>query len=212
MKRFLSLAFGLTILAACAMPACSADKKPVPEEGAVEVMLLRQQSVQKELKLTPDEVEKVHKYCAQQWEKAQKVSKLSEKEQDQEFTKMSKENEHFVETTLTKEQRQRLHQITLQVAGLTCATRDDVVSKLKLTAEQKEQLVKINKEARQEAEEWIYATKKEEKREKLRELRATSTKRRLDLLTDEQEVAWNKMIGAPFTGDLAFFDPDTTGK
>jgi hypothetical protein len=31
-------------------------------------------------------------------------------------------------------------------------------------------------------------------------------------LTDEQEIAWNKMIGAPFTGDLAFFDPDTAAK
>src|SRR5882724_5303055 len=41
------LTLGLTILAACAAPVFAA-KKAVPEEGAVELMLLRQQSVQKE--------------------------------------------------------------------------------------------------------------------------------------------------------------------
>ena len=34
----------------------------------------------------------------------------------------------------------------------------------------------------------------------------------MELLTDEQEVVWKEMIGAPFTGDLASFDPDTAGK
>lgn len=211
MNRFMSLACGLMILTVLAMPAYSADKM-VPQEGALEVMLLRQQSVQKELKLTPDEVEKVHKYCAQQWEKAQKASKLSEKEQDQEFTKMAKENERFVDATLTKEQAKRLHQITLQTAGLLCVTRQEVATKLKLTEEQKKRLPQFHKEAHHEVEELIHVTKKEEKRERLRELRETNRKRLLELLTDEQEVAWNKMIGEPFKGDLAYFDADTAGK
>jgi hypothetical protein len=211
MNRHSRLAFGLTILAFWAAPLYSAEKM-VPEEGALEVMLLRQQSVQKELKLTDDEIEKVHKHCAKQWEKAQAVSKLSEKEQDTKFNEMSKENERFVETTLTKEQRKRLHEITLQTAGLLCVTRQEVASKLKLTEEQKKRLPQFHKEARQEAEEWIYVVKKEQRLEKLRELRETSRKRLMDLLTDEQEVAWKEMIGAPFVGDLTYTDPETAGK
>jgi hypothetical protein len=40
------------------------------------------------------------------------------------------------------------------------------------------------------------------KEEKLRELRATSRKRLLELLTDEQETKWKEMTGEPFTGEL----------
>jgi hypothetical protein len=211
MNRFSKMAFGLMILAFWAAPSYSADKL-VPQEGALELMLLRQPSVQKELKLTSEVTEKVHKYCAQQWEKAQKVSQLSEKEQDKEFTTMAKENHRFVDETLTKEQSKRLHQITLQTAGLLCVTRHDIASHLKLTEDQKKRLPELHKEAHQEIEELLYVMKKEQRQEKMRELRETNRKRLLELLTDEQEVAWKEMIGAPFLGDLAYVDPDTAGK
>ena len=211
MNRFSRLAFGLTILAFGAAPLHAAGKM-VPGEGAIEVMLLRQDSVQKELKLTEPEIEKVNKHCAHQWEKAQAVSKLSEKEQTVKYTEMAKENAHFVEATLTKEQQKRLHQVTLQIAGLLCLNREDVSRKLKLTAEQKKKLPQLHKESHQEVEDLLYVTKKEEKRAKLRELRETSHKRLLELLTDEQEVTWKEMIGAPFTGDLAYFDVDSAAK
>ena len=207
MKGFFRTSVALTILAVCVSQAISAERM-VPEEGAIEVMLLRQQSVQRELKLTPDEVEKVHKHCAQQWEKAQKVSALAEAERDKQFTELTRENHRFVEQTLTKEQARRLDQISLQVAGLLCVTRPEIAAKLKLTDEQKKKAHEMQKVARLEAEELIHSTKKEQKREKLRELRVTSQKRIADLLTDEQERTWKDLTGEHFAGDLAFFDPD----
>ena len=211
MNRLSRLALGLTILAAWVAPVYAAGKA-VPEEGAVELMLLRQQSVQKELKLTEEQVEKIHKFAHQQWEKAQKASKGSDAEQDKEFVKLSEENERFVEKTLMKEQRTRLQEINLQVAGLLCVTRHDIAKRLKLTDEQKKRLAEIQKEARREAEELLYATKKEQQREKLKEIRELSRKRVQDLLTDEQELAWKNMTGEPFKGDLAYFNADTAGK
>ena len=211
MKNLFKSACALTILALWAAPAGAAGKM-VAEEGAVEIVLLRQQSIQKELRLSADEIEKIHKYAAQQWEKAQKVHELSGEERDKKFMEMSKENEKFVEKTLTKEQVTRLHEITLQTAGILCLTRPAVASKLKLTEDQKKKALQLQKEARREAEELVHATKKEDRRAKMRELQETSRKDILELLTDQQEVTWKDMTGVPFTGDLAFFDPDTAGK
>ncbi len=208
MKRILKLAAGLTILAVCGVPLQAADR-PVPEEGALEVVLLRQQSVQKELKLTQDEIDKIHKHCAMQWEKAQKISKLAEPERDRQFDVLTQENDRFVAATLTKEQRKRLQEIMLQIAGLLCLSKPDVAQQLGLTPEQKQRLPQLQKTARAEMEEVIHDTKKEEKRAKLKELRETSRKRLLELLTDAQEAKWKQMTGTPFQGDLgAFFDKE----
>jgi hypothetical protein len=160
---------------------------------------------------TVDEVEKIHKYAAQQWEKAQKVHELKGEARDKKFKEMSKENEAFVEKTLTKDQLKRLHEITLQTAGILCLTRPAVASKLNLSEDQKKKAQQLQKEARREAEELVHATKKEERRNRMHELHETSRKDILKLLTDEQEITWKQMTGAPFTGDLAFFDPDATG-
>jgi hypothetical protein len=211
MKSLFKSACALTILALWAAPAGAAEKM-VAGEGAVEIVLLRQQSIQKELKLTADEIEKIHKHASLQWEKAQKIHELSGEARDKKFKELSKENDQFVEKTLTKDQVKRLHEITLQTAGILCLTRPAVASKLNLSEDQKKKAHQLQKEARQEAEELIHATKKEEKRAKMRELQETSRKDIMELLTDEQEVTWKQMIGAPFTGDLAFFDPDTAKK
>src|SRR5258708_7191733 len=169
MRRFSKLTLATTVLVFWVVPVLAADKeaKLVPEEGAVEVMLLRQSSVRKELNLTADEAEKIHEFTSQQWKKAHEVSKLAEKDREKRFAEMTKENERFLDEMLEKEQLKRLHQITLQVAGLLGVTRPEVASKLKLTDEQMKRAAKFQKEARDEMEELIHATKAEEKQERL---------------------------------------------
>jgi len=208
MNIFFKSGVALVIVAMGAISARAAEKM-IAEEGAVELMLLRQQSIQKELKLTADEIEKIHKYAAQQWDQAQKVHELTGDARDKKFMEMSKENERFIEKTLTKDQLKRLHEITLQNAGILCLGRPHVASKLKLTEDQKKKVVQLQKESRKDAEELVHATKKEEKRQKLRELQEDSRTKLMAVLTDEQKATWKEMTGQPFTGDLAFFDPDT---
>src|SRR5436190_24339007 len=150
----------LTILTLGVATSRAADKM-VPEEGAVEVMLLRQPSVRDDLKLSHDEATKIHNFTREQWEKAKEASKLSEPERDKKFNELSKENDKFIDKTLTKAQRQRLKEIELQVAGLLCITRPDISKELKLTADQKKRIPELQKEGRQEMEELLYNSKPE---------------------------------------------------
>ena len=211
MRKLFGWTFALTILAVGAALASAADRM-VPEEGAVEVMLLRQASVREDLKLSHDEADKIHDFTSQQWRKAKEISKLPEAERDKKFTELTKENERFIDQTLTKEQRQRLKEIELQTAGLLCITRSEVAKKLKLTDEQLQRAKGMQQEARQEMEEFIYNSKPESRSEKLSELRKTSHDRLFQLLTDEQEEIWAKMIGKPFKGEFHFGPKNTAAK
>lgn len=203
MSMFRKLAFGVAILAFGAAPTFAQDKL-VPEEGAIEVMLLRQDSVRKELKLAPDVAEKIHKHTDMQWKKAKDVAKLSKDERDKKFAQMTKENDAFIDATVTKEQRMRLQQIELQVVGLLCITRPAIAKQLKLTDEQMKTAAHMQKEARQEMEEFLETSKSEKRQEKLAELRKTSRDRLLDLLTAEQEKTWAHLTGTPFKGEFVF--------
>jgi len=201
----LTAPFAVLVLAAIAAPLQSADKKMmIPEEGTLEIILLRQKSVRDELKINDATDAKIKEYATRQWKKAQEVADHSQAEQDREFDAMAKENEKFLDTTLSKEQRARLHQIVLQQAGLLYVTRTDIALMLKLTEEQKEQARKAQKEARAELEELLDAKDAKERQEKLAELHKTNTQRLTSLFTPQQSAQWKQMIGAPFTGEFKF--------
>ncbi len=174
----------------------------VPEEGAVQVMLLRQKAVQECLNLTDREAQKIQEFTSEQWKKAQQVIDLGRDERRQKFTAMTQENDRFIDEILKPEQRKRLDQITLQVAGLLWVTRPTVASKLDLTEEQKTRAHQMQQEARKEMQEYIHTYNKEDRKEKLQQLRQTSRKRLMDLLTDEQEKKWKEMTGDPFLGEF----------
>jgi hypothetical protein len=56
----------------------------------------------------------------------------------------------------------------------------------------------------------LHSKSKEGRAEKLQELRKTSRKRLMGVLTDEQEARWKEMTGAPFNGKFSY-DPDEEG-
>lgn len=203
MRTFIMPAFTLAVVAASTAPAYCGTKL-VPEEGAVQVILLRQQAVHEDLQLTPQEIQKIDEFCDKQWAKAQKIADLNESERDKQFEEMTRENEQFIDRTLTKEQRMRLDEITLQVAGLLWVTRDEVASKLELSDEQKQKARQLQQTARNETEELLHATKAEQKQEELRELRRTSRERLMSLLTADQKEKWREMTGKPLRGELQF--------
>ena len=176
----------------------------LPDEDTVEIMLLRQKSVRDELKVGKDLADRIDQYAAAQWKKAQDVVELGEKEQQTKFDAMAKENQQFLEKTLSKVQRDRLEQITLQVAGLLYVTRHNVAAKLKLTADQKQRAKQLQQEARAELERLIEAENSKERHKELAKLWQTNHDRIMDLLTDAQELTWKEMTGAPFKGDFTY--------
>ena len=198
-------------LFAWVLPAAAVEKnKPVPEGGAVQIVLLRHQSVRDDLKLTADEAKKIDDFTEEQWKKARRAEDLGQQESDSLFADLTRENDRFLMQTLTPDQRKRLDQITLQLAGLLWVTRPRIASQLNLTEDQKTKVAQYQKEARAEMEDLLHSTTRRDRSARLRELRTTSRKRLMDVLTDEQEKKWKEMAGEPFRGDLRFDEAAAT--
>ncbi|MHB1558436.1 MAG: hypothetical protein ACYC61_13335 [Isosphaeraceae bacterium] len=204
------VALAATSLAGPGTGLAFADDRPklVPEEGSLQVVLLRHKAVRDDLKLTHREARRIHEFTEAQWKKAQKAEELTDdNERDRRYDEMTRENERFLGEILNGEQRKRLDQITLQVAGLLWITRPDVAAELKLTAEQKQKAAEYQKVAHREMEELLHSETRRDRHAELRKLHETSKKRLLELLTDEQEAKFHEMIGHPFRGELRFDEP-----
>jgi Spy/CpxP family protein refolding chaperone len=203
--------FALAALCVCSVPARAADDKPkvIPERGAIELVLLRHKAVRDDLKLTRPEARRIHEFTEQQWKKEQEVEAIAdEKERDRRFEEMTREDERFLEEILKPEQKKRLDQITLQVAGLLWLARDEVAAALKLTDEQKQKLVEYQKAAHKEMEELLHSETRRDRQAELRKHQEACKLRVLELLTDEQEAKYNELIGEPFRGELKFDEAD----
>jgi Spy/CpxP family protein refolding chaperone len=198
---------GLAVLVVCTALARPAedDEAIIAREDAIEVMLLRQKSVQEDLKLSPEHGQKIHEFADSQWKKVRAMKELSKEERDRRFEAMAKDNERFLKDTLSEPQRKRLNQIAMHVAGLLWIMRSDIAKELNLTEEQKRKIHELHREAHKEAQEAIRsAGGPEVKEEKFHEMRTANRKRLMSVLTDEQKAKWKEMAGPPFRGELHF--------
>lgn len=210
MSHFGRWAMALVIGAAWVTPARPADEKMVPGEGAIEVMLLRQKSVQEDLKLTSDEAKKIHAFTTQQHKKAEVIHEGSEGAREGKYQELARENEKFITEILEPAQLKRLHQIMLQKTGLLMVTQPKVAAALGLTQEQKAKAHELQQEAHKEWVEFHHATSKEDRLAKMHEHQTNSRKRLMALLTDEQEAKYKEMSGAPFEGKIEYHgDPES---
>jgi Spy/CpxP family protein refolding chaperone len=123
---------------------------------------------------------------------------------------MVKGNEAFLKTTLKPEQRKRLKQIAMQTAGLVWMTMPSVDRELKLTDDQKQQVVKLQEEAHAKFAEVADASTSEGRDEKLAVLRKSAHEKLVDILTPEQKKKWTELAGEPFAGKLVFEEPEKT--
>jgi Spy/CpxP family protein refolding chaperone len=201
------LVFGL--LAVGGTSARSADpEKVVPREGAVQLMLLRQQSVQDDLKLTKEQADKIHTFADKQWAKAQEIHKTGGDKAKSEFEALGKANEKFISETLKPEQQKRLDQISMHIAGLLWVLDPKVSKALNITDAQRTKIEEMHKAAHKETEDVIHTTDKAAREAKLKELRKVHHKQLLEILTDDQKTKWKELAGPPFTGELHFVSPD----
>lgn len=210
MSHFGRWTLALVIVVASGTPARPADEKMVPGEGAIEVMLLRQKSVQEDLKLTSDEAKQIHAFTTKQHKKAEAIEQGSESDRGQKYHELTRENEKFVTEILEPAQLKRLHQIMLQKAGLMMVTQPKVAAALNLTEGQKEKAHEFQQEAHKEWVELHHDTSKESRGEKLHMHQVNSRKRLMSLLTDEQEAKYKEMSGTPFEGKIEYHgDPES---
>jgi len=179
------------------------------------VELLSLEQVQKELKLSEDQIAKVKEIGEKlRTEMREQFAGLREIQDVQERrTKMTEASNQFDEKArgqfrevLSQEQMMRLYQIRLQVRGAVYALNNRwVADRLKLTDEQKKKAAELEKATEDrvsEAYSPLRNLSQEERREKMADLREKISKMRseaeqkaLGLLTAEQKETFEKMKG-----------------
>jgi hypothetical protein len=169
--------------------------------------LLGQKSVQKELKLSEEQIKKVEDLSASMGEKFIEALGLEGDERRAKWEEIRKENEKAVEI-LKPEQSKRLKQIAYQQQGAGAFANAEVEEALKLTNEQKQEVAKINHFfVGQTRELIIKGVADEEGRKKIEELRKDASEKVVNLLSDEQKAKWKDLQGEPFKGELRFTPP-----
>jgi Spy/CpxP family protein refolding chaperone len=169
--------------------------------------LLQNESVQKELKLDKDQLEKVKGVVTKVQEQHKDArAKLADADPQERRAKMQELNQvvsaemlKAAGDILTSDQTKRLKQIDLQQAGSQAFSRPDVLEALKLTADQKAQIRTINDDSDKERRELSQAGGRgPEGRQKIAELRKQAGEKVQAVLLDEQKKTWTDLTGTPF--------------
>jgi Spy/CpxP family protein refolding chaperone len=168
--------------------------------GGSAAMLLANESVQKELKITDDQKAKIKEFSDTQRAKMREAfgGGQPDREKMQEVFKASAEaGDKFVKENLNPDQQKRIKQIQYQTMGLTAFTNEDVQKALKLTDEQKEKLKGLNEEMRKDMGE-LGRGFDAETQQKRRTITKEYTTKATDSLTADQKTAWKDLTGEPF--------------
>ena len=184
--------------------------------------LLDNQSVQKELKLTDDQIKKVKEVTQSVREKhreeldaLRKQGPQADREKMQElFRTIGEDTNKALADVLKPEQSKRYKEITLQQRGAQAFNDEEVQKTLKLTDEQKEKIKTINEDAAKERRELFpprggaggagggagrpNPAAFEEMRKKMEALNKETMEKVTAVLTDDQKKAWKDLVGAPF--------------
>jgi len=184
--------------------AAQQDEDLVPDRTTVQLLLLRQKSVQAELKLGPEFARKITEFTDKEADAYVEALKLKDADIKKKIEELERENKKFIEDNLSAAQRKRLDQIYLQVTGLQQLTRPEAAKALNLTEDQQTKFKAMRKEARTLLEEILEAKGSEGRNEKLAKLRAEIDKKIGAVLTDEQKTKAREIVGEPFRGELLF--------
>jgi hypothetical protein len=167
--------------------------------------LLNQKVVQKELKVTDDQMEKVAKIeelRRRPWTNRE-LQDLSELDKARLQVQRNQEAMKSMARVLNKAQRERLHQIYVQLHGKRIWQEDkEVATELKLTAQQKQQMVDLEKERRQALDPRTAGGKggNDQKGKQNRVDPRLYEKKMLEVLSPAQQSKWDSMQGEKFAG------------
>jgi Spy/CpxP family protein refolding chaperone len=173
--------------------------------------LLAMEQVQKELKLSEEQLGKVKKVTedltAEMRKQSAALRDIEDREKRQaEMTKLADQFDQKareqLRDVLTTEQTTRLFQIRMQVRSVVDNLGSkDVADKLKLTEEQKKKVAQMAKDLQTKQSELLRdmrdatAEQRTEAFEKLRKLRSDTDKAALEVLTEEQSKTFKEMQG-----------------
>jgi Spy/CpxP family protein refolding chaperone len=208
MRTLCKWALVLAVPAVWVAPARPGEEPQVAGATTMRLLLLRQKSVQEELKLTPEVTKKILEFTNKEYAEFQKAQKLSKQKRLNRIEELEQKNKKFLKDNLTEAQRKRLDQIRLQVTGLYQLTRPEVAKALNLTEAQRTKFREMHKEARKKFTEILEEKDREGRNKKLAKLRKEVYKAIGAVLTDKQKAKVKEAVGEPFTGELLFEEAD----
>jgi type 1 glutamine amidotransferase len=176
------------------------------QRGLSAAMLLQQGSVQKELKLSPDQLKKVEELSEKMREKMQGVFALEEPERGKKLQALLQENDKDLQAILTSQQTKRLKQIVYQQQGTAALATEDVTRALGLSDEQRKRITDISAETGRKTRELFQPGTPPDQaaRAKLEAIRKAGFDKILAVLTDAQKKSWQELQGEPFKGSISF--------
>ncbi len=174
--------------------------------GPSNLMLLSQESVQAEIKLSEDQVKKVDEQLDKQREAMAGLRDLDQQERRTKLQEQLKANDSVVGGILNEGQAKRLKQIMLQQRGAAALGDAEVAQAVGLTSEQKEKIQGIQQAALEERRAQFQGGggggDREEMRKKFEAARAATNEKITALLTAEQKDKWTALTGEPFKGEI----------
>jgi len=210
MRAFLTATVGLGLVALLAGPAAAQGRGGFGMfgGGGGYAMLLSNESVQKELKLEDQQVEKAKELGEKAREKMTAArSSFEGLDQEERRTKMTELMREVNESTmksagefLKPEQVTRLKQISYQQRGATAFNDPEVQKKLNITDSQKTDIHAIVQESQTEMR-TIFQENQDDREammKKITEHRKQTLAKVEAKLNDEQQKSWKAMLGSPF--------------
>jgi Spy/CpxP family protein refolding chaperone len=176
--------------------------------------LLRNPGVQKELKLSDEQIKKVEEVTQSIQDKHREdfeaAGKLEGDERGAKFQEimktMGEETNKALAEILKPEQSKRLKEISLQQRKADAFNDPEVQKALNLTDDQKEKIKTINEDAAKKMEESFPRGRRggggggfdPERFKKMNTMRDETLEHVVSVLTDDQKKTWKEMTGAPF--------------
>ncbi|HEY2155551.1 MAG TPA: Spy/CpxP family protein refolding chaperone [Isosphaeraceae bacterium] len=196
----LMLAFGACALMAAPAWAQGGGGFGMGGGGA---MLLSNKSVQKELKVSDEQAEKLNTLAtdtmAKNRERFQGFQDLSPEERQSKMREAQAELHKGLDGVLKPEQVVRFKQVEIQVAGFNAFGTPRVQEALKLTDEQKTKVREISDEARGAMpSREDFQSDREAAMKKRAEISKGATEKVTALLTEDQKKSWKDLTGEPF--------------
>jgi hypothetical protein len=178
--------------------------------GASGVTLVQQKSVQDELKLSADQIEKLKQVGAKMREGFGGGGGGGDREEARKkFEEARQAAEKDMNAILSAEQSKRLKEIALQQTGPLALARPEVAKEVGLSDDQQAKVKELTDayatEMRSQFQAGGGGGDREEARKKMATLRKDTGDKVLALLKDDQKKAWDKLVGEPFKGEIQAF-------
>ncbi len=167
-------------------------------------MLLRDEKVQTELKLTDEQKEKFQKIGEKYKDDLQKAFGDRDFKKVGELMKQAGDDaEKAAPDILKADQLKRLKQLEVQRGGLEAFSREDVQAALKLTDKQKKDIDEAKTELEKDATDMLKDAQGDREKmadaiKKVMALRKDAVDRAVDGLTDDQKKEWKELTGEKF--------------